>query len=266
MVDKETPSEACHHPIPTPKTASVSGDHAFQPPGSLSIWTLVGWTVLLMGGLLGWFCTPARPHWTRTETVLEFKLEPAPEPLDLKTPTEALEPAPPELPSSLAIPQPTPVTPSPSLLMDTRAEVLSIGILHGSPASVSQPAAPHAVFAEPSAPMGGTGPMKGSSSPAQPTPSTPAPPGKERLTFGMGEGKQPRPEYPATARGRRQQGTVMVELWVDAEGRVFDVIVAQPCAWPLLNEAAREVVAKRWNFGAGPPRHYEVAIQFELTR
>jgi TonB family protein len=87
-----------------------------------------------------------------------------------------------------------------------------------------------------------------------------------QLTFGEGEGAQPPPEYPPEAVINGQEGTVIVRLSVDQDGRVTDAIASTPCSWPLLNNAAVRAVRRTWRFQKGPMRSYEVSIQFQLNR
>jgi periplasmic protein TonB len=97
-------------------------------------------------------------------------------------------------------------------------------------------------------------------------PSTAASPSAQPLTFGQGEGRQPAPEYPATARRLGQEGTVGVRLLVGESGRVLSAEAVLPSPWPLLNEAATRAVRERWRFRSGPARVYEVAIRFEIVK
>jgi TonB family protein len=87
-----------------------------------------------------------------------------------------------------------------------------------------------------------------------------------QLTFGEGEGAQSPPDYPSEAVINGQEGTVVVRLTVDQDGRVTDAVVVSPCAWPLLNNAAVRTVRTTWHFRRGPARSYEVSIQFQLNR
>ena len=86
------------------------------------------------------------------------------------------------------------------------------------------------------------------------------------LTLGEGEGRQPAPEYPREAIMARQEGTVTLRFSVDETGRVTNVETASPCRWPLLNQAAVRTVRERWHFSPGPPRTYEVPIEFQFEK
>ena len=93
-----------------------------------------------------------------------------------------------------------------------------------------------------------------------------APPAPQPLTFGEGEGKQAAPPYPRQAVHQGQEGTVVVRLVVNADGRVQSAEAVTPSPWPLLNESALRTVRERWRFRPGPTRVYEVPIRFELTK
>lgn len=86
------------------------------------------------------------------------------------------------------------------------------------------------------------------------------------LTFGVGEGVQPAPEYPARAQREHQTGIVQIVLDVGRDGRVTAAEVAVPSPWPLLNEAALRAVREKWRFSSGPERRWIVPIKFQLRR
>jgi TonB family protein len=86
------------------------------------------------------------------------------------------------------------------------------------------------------------------------------------LVFGQGEGQQPQPEYPSEAAMAGQQGTVVVTFTVNEAGRVVEANATSPCPWPMLNNSALQTIRQSWRFPPGPPRAYEVAIQFLLTQ
>ena len=89
---------------------------------------------------------------------------------------------------------------------------------------------------------------------------------RQLLIYGQGEGKQPAPEYPLRAIREGQEGTVVVRLAVTESGSVTSAEAFTPSPWPLLNEAAVRVVRDRWHFRSGPPRLYDVAIRFQLSK
>jgi len=58
----------------------------------------------------------------------------------------------------------------------------------------------------------------------------------------------PPPAYPTAARRMRMQGTVLLEVLVDADGRPLRVDVRQSSGHRQLDEAARDQVLARWRF------------------
>ncbi|RAP58359.1 energy transducer TonB [Oleiagrimonas sp. MCCC 1A03011] len=58
----------------------------------------------------------------------------------------------------------------------------------------------------------------------------------------------PTPIYPTAARRAGMQGTVMLRVLVDAQGRPQDVQVAQSSGYPLLDRTARLQVLRKWRF------------------
>lgn len=52
-----------------------------------------------------------------------------------------------------------------------------------------------------------------------------------------------RPEYPKAALEKKQEGTAEVLLLAEADGKVFDVVIAKSSGWPLLDEAAASALS-----------------------
>jgi len=81
--------------------------------------------------------------------------------------------------------------------------------------------------------------------------------------------RNPAPEYPEPARRRGYEGTVMLDLLVNREGRVSDVRLSRSCGFPVLDRAAVAAV-KGWFFepatkGTEPVEMWvKVPIRFEL--
>jgi protein TonB len=88
----------------------------------------------------------------------------------------------------------------------------------------------------------------------------------QSITYGLGEGKQPAPEYPSRAMREGQEGTVQILFAVAPDGHVLTAEISKASPWRLLNEAAVRAVRDRWRFRAGTARRYEVAIRFELSK
>jgi protein TonB len=59
--------------------------------------------------------------------------------------------------------------------------------------------------------------------------------------------RNPAPEYPRTARNRGWQGTVMLRVRVNAEGKPEAVAIEQSCGHDMLDESAAAAV-KAWQF------------------
>jgi len=91
-------------------------------------------------------------------------------------------------------------------------------------------------------------------------------PGMTYLTYGEGEGDQPAPEEPEEAVLDGEDGTVVVRMTVDEDGRVIEAHAVSTCRWPLLNSAAVHAIRSTWRFRSGPVRIYEVAIEFVINR
>lgn len=85
-----------------------------------------------------------------------------------------------------------------------------------------------------------------------------------------GEGETPvlrvPPKYPSQARRQGLEGTVRLNVDIDADGRVLTIAVAGSSGHACLDEAARQAVA-RWHFAAGTAggRQTTVAIVFRLV-
>jgi len=222
--------------------------HSPSTPGeinNLAVFTLVLWLGCAVVGLLGLVVPytrprpPAQPEQPIVER-LQVELTQEPPPPDVEPPPDQLEPppppdamTPPSIAQPIAVAQPTPA--------------ISFALPVEGPTRIVD--ARHAEYARSSA-----------------TNTGPAKPAAQPLTYGQGEGKQPAPEYPTRAMREGQEGTVVVRLAVNENGRVTTAEAAIPSPWPMLNEAALRAVRDRWHFRAGPPRLYEVAIRFEIAK
>ncbi|MDR3229585.1 MAG: energy transducer TonB [Puniceicoccales bacterium] len=162
---------------------------------------------------------------------------------------------PPAMPLPLPAPAPTPVAPTPpntpALLPVAAPETVVFPLPVEGPTQIVP--AEQAAYAAPAAPPAPAAPI-GLATPAAPM----------RLVFGVGDGRQPKPNYPEIAIRRNQTGTVRIRFEVDADGRVTSAEISQPCLYDVLNEAARSAVRHRWRFPKGEIRTYEVDIKFEL--
>jgi protein TonB len=81
--------------------------------------------------------------------------------------------------------------------------------------------------------------------------------------------RNPPPPYPAEARRLKQEGKVLLEVVVSAEGRVADLALKQSSGFPLLDEAALKAV-RHWRFkparlaGLMTQTKVQIPIRFEL--
>lgn len=71
--------------------------------------------------------------------------------------------------------------------------------------------------------------------------------------------ENPPPEYPAIARRRGYQGTVILEVFVKESGRVGNLRIAESSSHSLLDKAALKAV-KRWKFQPGRRQGLPVAM------
>jgi TonB family protein len=84
----------------------------------------------------------------------------------------------------------------------------------------------------------------------------------KQITYGSGEGAQPKPEYPDEAALAGQEGTVVVRYRVAEDGSITSAEVSKPCPWPLLNQAAARSIRETWTYPAGSVRYYEISITY----
>ncbi len=91
-------------------------------------------------------------------------------------------------------------------------------------------------------------------------------PAPVQLTLGEGEGDQPPPAEPPEAVLDGEEGTVVVRMTVDEDGRVREAEAVVPSRWLLLNNAAVRTIRTTWRFRKGPVRIYEVSIEFVINR
>lgn len=75
--------------------------------------------------------------------------------------------------------------------------------------------------------------------------------------------QMPDPDYPPLSRERGEQGVVMLQLAVDASGRLGEVSVLQSSGFSRLDKAARAAV-QRWRFQPAIENGQPVAAQLTL--
>ncbi|MDO9453817.1 MAG: energy transducer TonB [Stagnimonas sp.] len=111
--------------------------------------------------------------------------------------------------------------------------------------------------------------------PAPPQPPAPAPePEPEPVivppNFVAAYLNNPGPAYPYVSKRQREQGEVMLRVLVSAAGRAEQVLIERSSGHSRLDEAAQEVVLKRWRFVAAKKGDQAISawvlvpIQFEL--
>lgn len=88
----------------------------------------------------------------------------------------------------------------------------------------------------------------------------------QRITFGIGEGKQPAPLYPEQAQREGQEGVVGIRFTVGPDGRVLAAEVSSPSPWPLLNQSALRTVRDQWRIAPGANPLKEVFIRFKINQ
>lgn len=84
--------------------------------------------------------------------------------------------------------------------------------------------------------------------------------------------RNPHPAYPEDARAAGNQGTVMLFVKVDANGKVISVRVSGSSGFPSLDERARSTVANQWAFkpakagGVAVASDVIIPIRFTLNK
>lgn len=243
-----------------------------------SLWipsiTFVLWGVALTIGVIGLLWpsgVPSRPATVLAPLQAELLNVTLTDEAALLKPTAG-----PDSPSSSSLPPPPPAPPpaAPRLRAEPAPRLAEIAEVPALP-EFSSPAAPPvkpAQVAPDDSPSlvvrsdtpGASAPSGGASAVAASGAGGAFP--VQTLRYGQGEGRQPAPEYPASARREGQQGTVWVRFTVGTDGRVIAAEAFRSAPWPLLNQSALDVIRHRWRFSAGSPRMYEVAIRFQLSR
>jgi protein TonB len=235
----------------------------------IPVFTLVLWPACLLVGGLGFVLPYARPRppavpapVVQAELIkVELTSNPAPTPANVTPPPPDPSPppplftptAPPQAPPLVAVALPSPAVAF-ALPVEAPARIVEV-----KQAAFVRPPPQPAPVASSSAPAPNTGAGQ------TPVATRPAP-AVQTLTFGDGEGNQPAPRYPDSARRAGHEGTVVVRFSVGADGRVLAAEPSAPSPWGTLNREALRVIREQWHFKPGDPRIYEVAIRFELRK
>jgi protein TonB len=74
----------------------------------------------------------------------------------------------------------------------------------------------------------------------------------------------PRPSYPAEARAAKEEGTVLIRMVVNADGRPTQVSVAKSSGFPRLDRSAQEAAWRCRIRNAAPGAQFDAPIVFKL--
>lgn len=154
----------------------------------------------------------------------------------IKAPTPITPPAPqPVVPEEVQKPVPKPTPPPKPKPVPKPAPAKPKPV---TPAVPNKPA-PEKAITLPAPPPSAPAPA----APVEPPPPEPvAPPRSDASHL-----KNPAPVYPMMSRRLREQGTVLIELTVLADGKATEVTLKKSSGYRRLDEAALEAV-KRWKF------------------
>ena len=211
--------------------------------------------VAVIGGFVIAQLHPPPPPPEETLSV-SFITENAASAAPAPTPPQPFQPTPPPPePQMLATPKPTPSPmTAPPIEPEPRRE---------APKAAAQPA--------PAAPPANASPSTASASSARAA----GDPGAEATTppnFSAAYLNNPTPVYPPAAKFKGQQGTVELRVQVGADGAASQVLVNRSSGHKELDDAARDVVKKRWRFvpakqgGRAIVGWVIVPLEFELKK
>jgi len=98
-----------------------------------------------------------------------------------------------------------------------------------------------------------------------PPPANQAPPRVIQFNPNVSDGgSYPAPLYPGIAQRNHYEGTVVVEIAVEASGEISQVRVFKSSGFSVLDESAMDVVKRRWRFPPGQPRLYHWPCIFKF--
>jgi len=103
---------------------------------------------------------------------------------------------------------------------------------------------------------------------ATPPPPVNQPPPPRAMQFNpnVGDGgSYPPPSYPGIAQRNHSEGTVTIEIAVEASGEISSVKVFKSSGFGVLDDAATDVVKHRWRFPPGQPRLYHWPCIFKFN-
>lgn len=144
------------------------------------------------------------------------------------------EAAPESPPPPLPQPTPPPPKPEPKVLSSTRPSPSPMTALPPE----EKPTEP--ALTEPPTAAAAPAPATAAAAPAAPTVVPP--------DFRAAYLNNPGPQYPYASKRLREEGEVLLKVLVSEAGKAEQVRVEQSSGFPRLDEAAVEVVQKRWRF------------------
>ncbi len=199
----------------------------------------------------------ASPALPSPEAATELQAEPAAPEAAAAPPPETVTPAPPDaLPAETAVPAPVRPTPNPALpAVAPPATTVAPAV---RPAK-ARPAAPRPA---PAAAPANTAPAASAAPPPAVAAQASAPAAAADLGWrsALHRWMASHKHYPERARQRGDEGTVVLRITVDPTGRVLDVAVARSSGSPILDDAARDMMA-----GQRVPPFLPGMMQAQLT-
>lgn len=225
-----------------------------QDPANTPVFTFVLWSTCLLVGVTGaafpsaHFTPPVPPQEPPPVELIKVELtdDPIADPAEARADSAALPMTPPSAPPISQLEAP----PAARAIPVATPETVTFAIpVEGPTLEVAAAQAAYAAPVEKSA--------------EETAPAT-VPTVPQQLTYGQGQGRQPKPHYPYQAIRRNETGTVRVRFTVGEDGRVSAAEVVTPCESALLNSSAVSTIRNRWRFPAGRERLYEVDISFQL--
>ena len=147
--------------------------------------------------------------------------------------------------------------------------------LASPPARIVRPQRRLATLDNPSAMGGLVGPESDVVSPSVSAPSSAGPAslrpieGRETVPTAMPRYRtNPIPEYPIPSRRRREEGIVLLDVAVDADGKPSSISLNRSSGYPLLDRAALDAV-RRWTFeparAGGVPMFSRVVVPVRFS-
>jgi protein TonB len=98
-----------------------------------------------------------------------------------------------------------------------------------------------------------------------PPPANHGPPTATKFNPSVSDGgSYPAPQYPGMALRNHYQGTVTIEIIVDATGKITVAKVQKSSGFPTLDEAALDMVKDHWRFPPGGERYYYWPCVFQI--